>query len=48
MGHVIVTGFVSLDGLVTDPDGSGGTPAGGWAFRHGRETSTATSSASAN
>jgi dihydrofolate reductase len=38
MGHVIVTGFVSLDGIVTDPDGSGGTPAGGWAFRHGPET----------
>ncbi|MEU4197197.1 dihydrofolate reductase family protein [Kribbella sp. NPDC026611] len=38
MGHVIVTGFVSLDGIVTDPDGSDGTPAGGWAFRHGPET----------
>ncbi|MER7244707.1 dihydrofolate reductase family protein [Kribbella sp. NPDC000426] len=38
MGHVIVTGFVSLDGIVTDPDGSGGTPGGGWAFRHGPET----------
>jgi dihydrofolate reductase len=38
MGHVIVTGFVSLDGVVTDPDGSGGTPYGGWAFRHGPET----------
>ena len=38
MGRVIVTGFVSLDGIVTDPDGSGGTPAGGWAFRHGPET----------
>ena len=38
MGHVIVTGFISLDGIVTDPDGSGGTPAGGWAFRHGPET----------
>ncbi|MDX3004786.1 dihydrofolate reductase family protein [Kribbella solani] len=38
MGHVIVTAFISLDGIVTDPDGSGGTPAGGWAFRHGPET----------
>ncbi|MFI5693682.1 dihydrofolate reductase family protein [Kribbella sp. NPDC051586] len=38
MGHVIVTGFISLDGIVTDPDGSGGTPGGGWAFRHGPET----------
>lgn len=35
MGHVIVNEFVSLDGIVTDPDGSGGTPAGGWAFRYG-------------
>ena len=35
MGHVIVNQFVSLDGIVTDPDGSGGTPTGGWAFRHG-------------
>jgi dihydrofolate reductase len=38
MGHVIVNEFVSLDGVVTDPDGSGGTAAGGWAFRHGPET----------
>ncbi|GAA1522710.1 dihydrofolate reductase family protein [Kribbella lupini] len=35
MGHVIVNQFVSLDGIVTDPDGSAGTPGGGWAFRHG-------------
>src|ERR1700684_3525022 len=34
---VIVIEFVSLDGIVSDPDGSGGTPAGGWAFRHGPE-----------
>jgi dihydrofolate reductase len=33
---VIVIEFITLDGIVTDPDGSGGTPAGGWAFRHGR------------
>jgi dihydrofolate reductase len=32
---VIVIQFVTLDGIVSDPDGSGGTPAGGWAFRHG-------------
>jgi dihydrofolate reductase len=32
---VIVIEFVTLDGVVSDPDGSGGTPAGGWAFRHG-------------
>src|SRR5215831_18346987 len=35
---VVVIEFITLDGIVTDPDGSGGTPAGGWAFRHGRET----------
>jgi dihydrofolate reductase len=38
MGAVIVIEFVSLDGFVTDPDGSAGTPYGGWAFRHGPET----------
>jgi dihydrofolate reductase len=38
MGQLIVIQFVSLDGIVTDPDGSGGTPAGGWAFRHGPQT----------
>ncbi len=32
---IIVIEFVTLDGIVSDPDGSGGTPAGGWAFRHG-------------
>ncbi|GAA0943502.1 dihydrofolate reductase family protein [Kribbella koreensis] len=37
MGTVIAIAFVSLDGYVTDPDGSGGTPYGGWAFRHGPE-----------
>ena len=37
MGKVIVNQFVSLDGIVTDPDGSGGTAGGGWAFRHGPE-----------
>jgi dihydrofolate reductase len=34
-GKVIVTQFVTLDGIVEDPDGSGGTPGGGWAFRSG-------------
>jgi len=38
MGRVIVIEFVSLDGVVSDPDGSAGTPGGGWAFRHGPET----------
>ncbi len=35
---VIVIEFITLDGIVTDPDGSDGAPAGGWAFRHGPET----------
>jgi dihydrofolate reductase len=35
---VIVIEFITLDGVVSDPDGSAGTPGGGWAFRHGRET----------
>ena len=37
MGKVIVIAFVTLDGVAEDPDGSGGTPHGGWAFRHGPE-----------
>jgi len=37
MGKVIVIQFVTLDGVVEDPDGSGGTPWGGWMFRHGPE-----------
>jgi dihydrofolate reductase len=36
-GRVIVAQFVTLDGVVEDPDGSGGTPHGGWAFRYGPE-----------
>jgi dihydrofolate reductase len=35
---VIVIEFITLDGVVEDPDGSGGTPTGGWAFRHGPES----------
>jgi dihydrofolate reductase len=34
---VIVIEFITLDGIVSDPDGRGGTPGGGWAFRHGPE-----------
>jgi dihydrofolate reductase len=34
---VIVVDFVTLDGVVEDPDGSWGAPGGGWAFRHGPE-----------
>jgi dihydrofolate reductase len=35
MHKVIVAQFVSLDGVTDDPDGSAGTPHGGWAFRYG-------------
>ncbi len=35
---VIVIEFITLDGIVSDPDGSRGTPVGGWAFRHGPQT----------
>ena len=35
---VIVIQFITVDGIVSDPDGSDGTPHGGWAFRHGPET----------
>ena len=35
MHRVIVAQFVSLDGVTDDPDGSGGSPSGGWAFRYG-------------
>lgn len=35
---VIVIEFITLDGVVSDPDGRGGMPGGGWAFRHGPGT----------
>ena len=35
MNRVIVIEFMSLDGVMQDPDGSEGTPHGGWAFRFG-------------
>jgi dihydrofolate reductase len=37
MGKVIACAFMTLDGVVEDPDGSGGTSFGGWAFRYGPE-----------
>ena len=37
MSRVIVIEFVSLDGVIQDPDGSDGSSRGGWAFRYGRE-----------
>jgi dihydrofolate reductase len=35
---IIVIEFITLDGIVSDPDGSAGTATGGWAFRHGPDT----------
>ncbi len=32
---VIAIEFITMDGIVSDPDGSQRTPHGGWAFRHG-------------
>ena len=37
MNRVIVIEFTTLDGIVDDPDGSDGTPHGGWLFRYGPE-----------
>jgi dihydrofolate reductase len=37
VNRVIVIEFITLDGVIEDPDGSGGTPSGGWAFRYGPE-----------
>jgi dihydrofolate reductase len=37
MSRVIVIEFVSLDGVMQDPDGSEGFRQGGWAFRYGPE-----------
>jgi dihydrofolate reductase len=37
VARIIIAQFITLDGVVEDPDGSEGTPFGGWAFRHGRE-----------
>jgi dihydrofolate reductase len=33
MGKLVVTEFMSLDGIIEDPGGSEGTPQGGWSFR---------------
>jgi dihydrofolate reductase len=37
MGKVIVIQFITLDGVVEDPDGRGGADFGGWSFRFGPE-----------
>ena len=36
MGKIVVTEFVSLDGVFEDPGGSEGTPFGGWTFEYNR------------
>jgi dihydrofolate reductase len=33
MGKLIVTEFITLDGIIEDPGGAEGTPNGGWSFR---------------
>jgi dihydrofolate reductase len=33
MGKLVVTEFITLDGIIDDPGGSEGTPHGGWSFR---------------
>ena len=33
MGMLVVTEFISLDGVIDDPGGSEGTEHGGWTFR---------------
>ena len=37
MGRLIVISFITVDGVVEDPDGSDRTEFGGWAMRHGPE-----------
>ncbi len=32
MGRIVVTEFITVDGVIEDPGGSEGTPNGGWAF----------------
>jgi dihydrofolate reductase len=36
MGKIVVSQFVSLDGVIEDPGGSEGWDRGGWAFRYER------------
>jgi dihydrofolate reductase len=33
MGKLVVTEFITLDGIIEDPGGAEGTPNGGWTFR---------------
>ena len=36
MGEVVVTEFVTLDGVMEDPGGAEGMPNGGWSFKFDR------------
>ncbi len=36
MGRIVVTEFVTLDGVMEDPGGQTGAPYGGWAFKFDR------------
>jgi dihydrofolate reductase len=36
MGKIVVSEFLSLDGVMEDPGGAEGTPQGGWAFKFDR------------
>ncbi len=36
MGRIVVTEFVTLDGVMEDPGGADKTPRGGWAFQFNR------------
>ncbi len=46
MRRVIVSEFVSLDGIIEDPGGAGGFDRGGWSFRFDRGPEGETSSSS--
>jgi dihydrofolate reductase len=37
VNRITVIEFITLDGVIEDPDGRAGTPDGGWAFRYGPE-----------
>ena len=36
MGRIVVSEFVTLDGVMEDPGGAEKSPGGGWAFRFAR------------
>jgi dihydrofolate reductase len=36
MGNVVVSEFITVDGVLDDPGGSEGSPHGGWAFKFNR------------